>query len=241
MSALVRVQRHLDPLLFSSANQRRTPGLHLTDIIRDIQLSAGVDRNKNNFSELQLKAFQLQGYLWEDVYTEKLRDRLAGGAFGDYVRMGEVAFNGERAFFVAYSEQDGKLLTPIPPGYVLMSPDGLRLDGEVMPLLEMKWTTKSSNMNPEKEKPEWFHQARCYCLALSAALGVRITAVELDVFFAAGNYMGSGPVFEEMSKEFHNEEIVASWEMCVGHVKLKVAEQPEHPWAKYWLGEGKAA
>jgi hypothetical protein len=178
VSAFIRRTRiTLDPLAFSSANTRRTPGVHLTDIVRDMLQLIGLARPRNDaqWPREKLDGMAVQGYLWEDAMTETLVGRVqrsGGAAIGkedQYVRLPEIACDGQRAFAVEYDERSGELLTPIPPGYVIMSPDGgIITDEELvcvycnryvgcdcipglpperiggLALLECKWTTLSA-------------------------------------------------------------------------------------------------
>lgn len=242
MSELLRIDLELDPAWWTTANTHRTPGLHLTDIIRDYSalLHHGPESGQPQRPQdlARARAFWIQGYLWEDAMTETLRNRVRrtdGIAIGaeDYVRLQEIAVrtDGREAFFVEYDEVTGKLLTPIPKGFVLMTPDGCRL--QPLRLLELKWTTKSVAMNPETDRRDWFVQASCYLLGLSHALGEEVSEVEWHVQFPCGDWRGSGVRYQRWEKQFAWQQIVDKWDSLMNFVQQRAGE-PGHPW-RDWL------
>lgn len=132
-----RERIELDPLAFSTANTRRTPGVHLTDVVRDMLAAIGVrgPAAGNSFGREELDAFALQGYLWEDEMTETLLNRVRksnGAAIGKptYLRLPEIATDGQRAWFVEYDD-NGALTEPIPPTFMILSPDGVVLTNQI--------------------------------------------------------------------------------------------------------------
>lgn len=253
MSKLIRRRIILDPLEFSSANTRRTPGLHLTEVVKDMLTVAGIGKKHKSaedggYTQEQLRKFQLQGYLWEDVVTEGLTDkrifwedvhskqlmsRIIQRA--EYMRLPEVAFNPKtgHAFWVEY-DKDGKLLTPIPLGYYLCSPDGGRAEILRFSLAEFKWTTKSCRMDPEKERPDWFYQAPGYLGAISAAMEQQVSRVEWHVQFPVGDRWGCPPEYEEWEKEYSESEQGDVWSAVDAHARWRVKSDPNHPWRR-WL------
>jgi hypothetical protein len=251
MSDLIRRRIDLDPLLFSTGNTHRTPGVHSTDVLRDLLTAASLMKDYSKIgtggrSREDLDKYSAQGFLWEDIYCEKIAERMRDHWTGatrasQYVRFGEIACPAtpdEGPTFIV--EYDGAaLVTPIPPRYVVLSPDGIRIfpDGSVA-LAEFKWTTKSGKMNPETEKREWFYQVKSYLYALTQLLGSPITRVEWHVQFAAGDYQGTPPVYEEWEKEFSVAESRDTWTMMISHVDERVRKDPEHKWAQYWGSKG---
>lgn len=140
MTLILRERLELDPLKFSTANTRRTPGVHLTDVVRDMLGKLGImaaGGRGNTFTRADLNAFAIQGYLWEDEMTEILVNKVrstSGAAIGEpgYVRFQEIATNGREAFWVDYAEDTGMLLTTVPVGFIILSPDGGVLNEEYL-------------------------------------------------------------------------------------------------------------
>jgi hypothetical protein len=230
-----RARIQLDPLAFSSANLHRTPGVHLTDVVRDMLATIGIGKRPNTFTREQLDAFALQGYLWEDALTETLVGRIKrsdGLAIDkpDYVRLPEIACNGQRAFFVEYNDKTNELLTPIPQGYIICSPDGGIIYPNAVNLLECKWTTKSVPQWSDNEqaradilnkwlgehRPDWMWQAPCYLTPLRLC-GWPVDTVEWHVQFPCGDYRGSGVIYEEWVRRYSVQEIGDKWSAVYGH------------------------
>lgn len=219
MTELIRRRVILDPMAFSSANNVRTPGCHLTNAIKAMLETIGITKRNNSFNEQQLNDFALQGYLWEDAMTETLRNRVRrtdGAAIGveGYIHLPEISTNGKEAFWVEYNGDE--LITPIPADHIVMSPDGMLLSDHPK-LLEIKWTTKSVNMTPEKDRADWFYQVPCYMMGLSLAYGQEITDVEWHVQFPCGDYRGSGVIYEQWEKSYSWQEVQDRWDVVYGY------------------------
>lgn len=222
------------------ANSTRTPGLHLTDVLRDIETMLGRGYKVGpgaQFDKEDLSQFALQGYLWEDCMTETLRRKVSttnGAALdlGDYERLPEMAvkLDGSSAFWVN-SELDPAILASITRGHLLMSPDGRRMDP--LRLLECKWTTKSANMKPEIVKRIWFEQVKNYLFGMSLIYGRLIDTVEWHVQFAVGSRWGEPPIYEQWIKRYEPTEIYGAWNTGIQHVQHRVSSQPEHPWRQW--------
>lgn len=223
-------------MLFSLGNKHRTPGIHLTDVIEEQLVTSGVSKEKKRDGGGQ--HFFTQGYIWENIvcspYLAQFIPSLDPSAFWRTEEIA-VSMDGNHAFFVRYDVL-GNLLTPIPPGYVIMTPDAVVL---VKPpeLGEFKWTTKSANMQPEEEKREWFYQALGYLMGLSRvlweALNGWVTRVQWHVQFAVGDYRGSGPIYERWRDEFSPQHIVDNWSGLREFVEFATVKQPSHRWAQY--------
>lgn len=228
MSKLTRERLELDPKQFSTANVRRTPGLHLTPVIKEMLVALMGEYKKNAaFGEKELNAAALQGFLWEDVVTETLKNRVrrsSGSAIGidpaTFVRLPEIATDGERAFFVDYDEHTNELITPIPDDYIVMSPDGGILGNDGLRLLEVKWLMKSATMTPERDRPDWLWQVPCYMRGLSLAYGEPVNIAEWHVQFSCGEYrvrvisdsegriipISAGPIYERWTRPYSQQE-----------------------------------
>lgn len=98
----------------------RTQGLHLTDIIRDIMEEAGLSKTASGsmWVEEKLNMAAEVGFMWEDVLSVAMKDRLP-------CRMGELVVDG-----------------------VYMSPDGIEVDSEGPLLSEYKCVWSSSKRDP---------------------------------------------------------------------------------------------
>lgn len=232
MSQLVRTRIKLDPRAFAgAANANRTPGLHATDVLRDIDGMLGrLKQSANAFTQSDLEDYALQGYLWEWAMTETLRGRVVesdGAAIGlgeRYTRLCEIAIrlDGSHAFFIDPTLPE-ELRIALTRGCLIMSPDGAlgATPDECEALIECKWTTKSARMDPETDKRIWFSQVKLYLVGLSAVLGRLITNVQWHVQFAVGERWGSPSVYERWDRSYDRAEMMAAWNMTVGQIQQR--------------------
>lgn len=248
-SELRRRRIKLDPAGFAGeANAKRTPGIHLTDVLRDIDGVLG-RLKKNSFSADDLDAFALEGYLWEWEMTETLVSRVMetdGSALdlSDYQKLPEIAvrFDGSAAFEIDY-QLDAEIRQAITKGCLIMSPDGARSNPDR--LWECKRSRKSPRFDPDSQrdgKPQWFHQAKVNLLGLSMIRGKFIGSVEWHVSFPWGEQRHEPPVYEIWERDYDQAEISQSWAMVGRHVEWRVKGDAAtgggtdpHGWGKYLL------
>jgi hypothetical protein len=118
----------------------RTEGVHLTDVIRSIMEESGMQKTVSGsfWRPDQLNMAGEVGFMWEDVLSTALKDRLP-------CRMGEVELDG-----------------------ITCSPDGLEIDPDVQddPILsEYKVVWASSKRSPA-DNWKWMAQVKGYCKVL---------------------------------------------------------------------------
>jgi len=243
MGELKRTRVALSPEMFSFGNEHRTPGIHLTDIVHDMLEQAGIAKKykleaEGGFTQADLDAFALQGFLWEEVFSDQIAT-IVLKRNNQYVRIGEIACpmtsDDGQAFIVEYDAK-GNLLTPIPPRHIIMTVDALRIEpapNNRVSLAEFKWTTKSAKMNPEDSRPDWFYQVKGYLKGVKELLGRRIERVEWHVQFACGERWGTAPIYAPWEREYSERDIEDCWESLVGHTERRVLDDPAHRWAQY--------
>lgn len=240
---LTRTRVELDPMAFAAAaNARRTPGVHLTDVLKDMEivLAGGKVATNGTFTRADLDRYALQGFLWEWAMTETLVDRIkeTGGAVinrpTEYIRMPEIAlaFDYQSAFYVD-SSLPVELRVALTRGHVLVSPDGGCRYPSYTALLEAKWTTKSANMKPQTDKRIWFQQAPGYLLPVSLVLNQLVTDVEWHVQMACGTRWGEPPIYERWDKRYTPTEVMQVWAPIVPHVQWRIANGDPHGWGRY--------
>lgn len=228
LGGLLRERIQLDPEAWSFAAHKRTPGLHLSEIVKDIMTVSGEGKvMKGEWTQEQFNAFILQGYLWEEIFTDQVQRQLQAS----YMRVPEIAvsldMHNPHAFWIEFG------VTPVPKGYVIMSPDGIRSDIAPVRGLEMKWTTKSVNMRPERDRPDWFYMAPGYLYGLSLAMQLEITWMEWHIQFPCGDYQGSGPIYERWMRQYSVPEQRDLWSLVSGHVADRISSNPQHAWSQY--------
>jgi hypothetical protein len=162
----------------------RSPGLHLTDVLRPIAVRMGFFKEQDGDGEdptLRMSA----GLAWEDWLSKQ---------------------NHDWVYHFGEAELDG----------IAGTPDCFDLVHDR--LVEIKFTWKSSTRPIEKEW-YWWAQIKCYCKMMSEFLGQPVLNAELHVYWAMGDYRGSGPQYKVYEAEFTQQEIDALWQMVVREAK----------------------
>ena len=177
----------IDSRFFSSDNRTRTPGCHLTDIIKDMEKSIGHDRNPRAMGDEKLELYRTVGYLWEDVLTRVINQERSWAAPG-LVRPGEIELDG-----------------------ILMTPDAVDFGTDPPCLEEWKVTWRSAARDLESENWHWFVQCKAYCHAL------KLTRANLRILYVNGDYKPTVPRPQGYAIEFSQRELHDNWSMVLAH------------------------
>lgn len=125
----------------------RTPGLHLTSIIKSLRNDLGLGKTAAGW---EMSVCADLGFLWEEAFSLAYTDR-AGQVIHGITRPGEITRDG-----------------------IIMSPDGIGLDpaGKI-PFVnhELKCTWRSLNNNPQDDF-YWDTQFKCYCKGLETTVTI---------------------------------------------------------------------
>jgi hypothetical protein len=179
---------------------KRSSGVHVSDIIRDIDNSIINVGQRQKFDQLtpaeklRMGAHTSMGWAWEEVVTHALarvRPTMPG-----VVRPGEFTLDG-----------------------IHMTPDGV-FERE-WAVEEFKATWRSSNRPLDPDFWSWLVQIKAYCLALQTQRAY------LSVFWVCGDYRESGPFTQRFRLEFNDAEIRDNWTMLVSHAKSKGWLEPK--------------
>lgn len=130
----------------------------------------------------------------------------------DRSSMFEAGFTWEEVFEDAFKRRREPVIRPdeISLDGITGSPDGYNWrNGE---LYEYKWTWKSQNSFAILEQYRWHMQVKGYMKMLSSE-NRKVTVVNWFVFFANGDYRGSGPRAVQYRVEFSPREIDENWHM----------------------------
>lgn len=133
---VIPIDTEIAAIKFSLDNQERTPGLHLSDILDDLEYTLFRDANYNYSWELEWSA--ALGFVWERVIKAHIVNALV--ETGELFSPGEIEYEG-----------------------VLMTPDGYNVAENC--LEEWKFTWKSSRRVLE-EFHRYLWQVKAYCKAL---------------------------------------------------------------------------
>lgn len=259
-SELVRQRLQLEPRAFASeANQRRTPGIHLTEILHDIEWVRNGGKSLHagkGYTQTDLDDFSLQGYLWEnEVMTGRLRQKVreTNGAvidIADFVKVGEIVVSIDGSYAFEITEEilalPLEMLVELCRGCIIMTPDGRAVSPDR--LIEVKWTTKSAKMDPEasgdKGKQIWFRQVQGYLFGLSILLGRFVSGVEWHIQFVRGEYKGGDPpIYERWLRTYDQADVMGVWSMIVNQLMWRTGQidgmgggEDPHGWRQYLKG-----
>jgi hypothetical protein len=173
---------------------RRSPGLHLSDIIRSL------------LHQIDPK-----------TYPERYRPDLASLDASTLIRF-EAGFLFERLFGVAMAERLASRFTngevavqrEVTRDDIIMTPD--IYDG--LAVTDTKLTWKSSRGAPSDRKfAAWWWQLKSYCHAYGTHIG------RLEVLFVNGDYRGSGPQWLAWEAQFSEDELQANWRMVLAEAR----------------------
>lgn len=191
----------------------RSPGTHVSDVIRDLMNTIIKPGERNPYDTLspaekkRLGNYASGGWAWEQVIRDGLNQaRVAAGIPPNYHHLGEL-------------ECDGLYGTP--DWY----------DGERNRDVEFKCTWRSS-LRPIEDFWEWLTQIRAYCYMLD------VTEAEIHALFINGDYRESGPEYKAWHLEFEPFELKENWSMLKMHSRSRGFLERSH---KVLLGGGKKA
>lgn len=205
-----------DPdLTFSTTGEDRSPGLHLSDIIKTMQYEREKRFNPDTPMDMMLLE---QGHTWEEVLSHALQRRWLN-AHPDYAgyRPGELSLDG-----------------------VAMSPDWIQPKGfhatlkpGAVDLVVEEWKATKTSKNKVLEDHQWYWlvQLKAYMHALSVDLGRPVTRGRFRVWYINGDYSyGRSVAAEDMhllrdyvryDVEFTKRELEDNWRAVIGQAKRK--------------------
>lgn len=172
----------------------RSSGVHVSDIIRDIDntlLNVGKRQKYDELTpqeKLRMGAHTSMGWAWEEVVRDALR-RIRPVLPG-VVPAGELTLDGIHG-----------------------TPDGV--NEPEWAVEEFKATWRSSNRPLDPDFWSWLVQIKAYCRMLQTKQAY------LSIFWVCGDYRESGPFTQRLHLNFNDLEIKDNWEMLRNHAKSK--------------------
>lgn len=183
------------PIHLQSYGPPRTPGLHLSQILRAMSIHTGKFKNSADLG-VEIQTLDplavgmsgplmrcIMGYSWEDwLFTNVLKK----------------ARQHPGEFFL-----DG----------IIMTPDGLEEDEDWLTIHEAKWTFLSSN-RPFSDRLSWLYQGACYMKGVSVAMGVPISQCRLIYHpcYVKGNYKGIDTEYRPVEVRLEEREVNGVWD-----------------------------
>lgn len=189
-------------------SSRRSPGVHLSGVLREIALATGeldkkygdqdldeliADTAPEEVADVDALMRVILGYAWEDWLGPRIENA--------------IYHPGE--FFL---------------DDIYATPDAIGFDSEGNYLLhEIKGTAKSSRKDITTVKL-WIWQAMGYLKMMSERYKERCTKVVFHPLHYKGDYRGGGPEYCPTLIEFEWEEIVSNWNMILVNKHLAKPE-----------------
>jgi hypothetical protein len=178
--------------------QRRSSGLHLGEVLRDLENSVGKNKNKRPHRSMLSKGdqdvgfrYMEVGFIWEVLVEHVWKERRMLKDAGKLIRQGEI-------------ERDG----------IYMTPDALTVDDWVLQEYKATWRS-SRRADPIEgifdEFVTWGRQIKAYC----AALGTE--KASLMVLFVNGNWAPPVPQTRRFDIQFSQRELESNWQMLLQH------------------------
>lgn len=174
-----------------SIDARRSPGAHVSELIRQISNSVLMKGQRKHMEELspseksRMGVYVAMGWAWEAIVREALVRPLYGTSLeGKFMSPGELTLDG-----------------------ISGTPDWL--DSEEGVLEEFKATWRSSARPLDPDFWSWLVQIKAYCKMLQTR------EARLRCFFVNGNYRESGPQVKYFQLTFGKQEISDNWDMLV--------------------------
>ena len=177
-------------------DQPRSPGLHVSHIIKDIMKEVEPERFKDRTGEEMPWALMEMGFVWEEV--------LSLGLISRYRKSKET---------IIYQPGEVMLMMDNTPCY--MTPDGYHIEDDCIE--EYKFTKSSARR--EIDEPffaHWIMQTMAYCKAMDC------TVSRFRVMFVNGDYRESrNPIVRVWNVTFTERELKENWEMLTNHARSK--------------------
>ena len=186
----------------------RSPGLHVSEIIRDVALTMGyLSRDDEEELDWTLNRYRLaHGENMVKVYPAALYRVALGLSWEEWLgrQRPDIHFHGLGELW-----RDG----------IVGTPDGLSFtDSGAGIIHEIKLTWKSSRSDREAPSERihkefmWCCQTKSY-LQLARVAGGDFTTAQLHVYWVNGNYRGSGPEYRTYQLTFTTQELDANWRL----------------------------
>ena len=171
----------------------RSPGLHLSTIIRDIQKDAGRMPDRPDIDPNDLEHFAAVGFLWERVLVNALTEMEIQNGAPHVVRVPELF-------------KDGIYLTP---DAALLH---LRAGKTTLEEWKCKWESSRKGID---DKEEWMMQIMGYCYVLG------LDEAYLRVLYVNGNWKPPIPRTRQYNITFTQRDLVENWQRILNHAKAK--------------------
>lgn len=182
-----------DPVGITGQTYERSPGVHISDIIRDLENTVTKPGKRPKMSELlpeekkRMGHYTSMGWVWEEMVRRAMMETVYGGK-DRYIRLGEI-------------EKDD----------IYASPDCF--DMEDFCVEEFKATWRSMRRPLATDFWSWMVQVKSYCHMTDTQWA------RFRVFWVCGDYRNSGPTMKTYQIRFEVEELERNWAMLKTHAE----------------------
>jgi len=210
----------------------RSPGRHVSEVIRELAVSRGIWKQDDQ-EELDFTLAKYEAARGGDVvklYPQAMYRIAAGLAW--------------ESWYGPQQDINFHAIGELQKDRIIGTPDGLFFDDDGGVVPEIKYTWKSSRSDREtpqerisKEYP-WTCQGCSYCRLCSPervkiwtqngivmCSDTLVRRADFHVFWAQGNYRGSGPELRVYRVEFTPEEVLANWNVITAKDKEMRCEE----------------
>lgn len=188
---------------------QRAPGIHLSTIIKDMRITAGIERGQRGKSFTDGEQYMVfeQGFLWERLVKEYIESPENRQIEWDYFVKGGLS----QLTADSIENSGGHLMRPgeCCLDGIYMNPDAVNL--KLWHMEEWKATAlRKANFNIEKHRPEWLWQIQAYCKFYHMNRGI----------FRIWHY-GEMPTPDptQLVVDFSDEELDKNWSIITGHYR----------------------
>lgn len=178
----------------------RTPGIHVSDVLRDMLVEIGRYERDATFNDVRGDL----GFAWEDVLGQQLAARMQPDAQAEScLPMVELERDG------IYGSPDGLLIAHLRREAWSVDPsvDGREIIGMGELFVEetkATWMSSTHALDSPKLLP-WVLQGKTYCCLVGCH------ALRIRAFFVNGDYRQSGPQVREWWVRFSQRELDEWW------------------------------
>lgn len=188
---LTTLEEQLPSTFFSDDPHDRSEGLHLSNILEDIEVAMF---NPNRGGDIDLNVFRTMGFVWEQVIERILAYNMVEK--GLLIRPGELKLDG-----------------------IYLTPDGISVVDWTLEEWKCTWKSMRHGIDSDKFWRYWA-QAKAYCKAIKSTR-VRLRVFYVNGSYSWNDKKESGPRIHTYEAQFTQREIDENWSMITQHAKNK--------------------
>lgn len=197
---------------------KRAKGLHVSDVLRDIEnrvIKPGLRPRDSELSKDELRRmgnYREGGFILE-LIIETLLAGDVRGASSLLLRKLVSHFFKQRMIARRRVRAQKEITVDLLPG----TPDAMDMANWVLEEYKATWRASWRVQDMEQEFWYWFRQIQCYMYMVSRRFKKKCLHARLFVFFINGDYRESGPQIRQFNIECSWHELEENWQMMQRH------------------------